>query len=276
MPQRLTLREIQLAELDILLKVTQYFDSQGIYYILCSGTMLGAVRHKGFIPWDDDIDIYIFRKDFERLKTLAPDDREIPGGIKFRVPGDEEYVYPFIKAVNPSIRADDGRIIGDSYLWADIFPLDNFPDDTREHKKYIRKARFLQAVLLLATYSREHLKERGYTRTLKGKIRVLAAKIIYTLMGGYKHIAMRLDRMARELDSKYTSSHHVGDGAWPNGMNDYFHVDWVKSAIKCEFEGHEFNIPAKYDDCLTQFFGDYMTPPPEDKRQTHYLKAYRQ
>ncbi|MBR0257710.1 MAG: LicD family protein, partial [Synergistaceae bacterium] len=53
MPQRLTLREIQLAELDILLKVTEYFDSPGIYYLLCSGTMLGAVRHKGFIPWDD-------------------------------------------------------------------------------------------------------------------------------------------------------------------------------------------------------------------------------
>lgn len=276
MQQRLTLREIQLAELDILLKVTQYFDSQGIYYILCGGTMLGAVRHNGFIPWDDDIDILIFRDDFEKLKALAPDEREIPGGVKLRIPGDKEYVYPFIKAVNPSIRADDGRIIGDSCLWADIFPLDHFPDDTREHKKYLRKLRFLQAVLLLATYSREHLKERRYTDSLKGKIRVLAAKIIYRLMGGYKNISARIDEIAHDMDTTHKDSMHVGDGAWPNGMNDYFHVDWVKPTIKHEFEGHEFNIPARYDDFLTHFFGDYMTPPPEGKRQTHYLKAYRE
>ena len=276
MPQRLTLREIQLAELDILLKVTEYFDSHGIYYILCSGTMLGAVRHKDFIPWDDDIDMYIFRDDFERLKALASDGRDIPEGVKFLVPGDEGHIYPYIKAVNPSIIADDGKITGTSHLWADIFPLDHFPDDTREHKKYLRKAIFLQAVLSVATYTWPHLKERGYTRTLKGKIRVLAAKIICTLMGGYRNIALRLDRMARELDGRYKSSKHVGDGAWPNGMNDYFLVEWVKPAIKHEFEGHEFNIPARYDDFLTHFYGDYMTPPPEDKRQTHYLKAYRQ
>ena len=66
--ERLTLREVQLEELNILLKVTEFLDANNLYYCLCGGTMLGAVRHKGFIPWDDDIDLLMFREDFEKLR----------------------------------------------------------------------------------------------------------------------------------------------------------------------------------------------------------------
>ena len=77
------------------------------------------------------------------------------------------------------------------------------------------------------------------------------------------------------MDRKYRASKHIGDGAWPNGMNDYFPEDWVFPAVKIDFEGHSFSVPKEYDRVLTQFFGDYMTLPPEEKRQTHYIKAWR-
>ena len=88
--QKLTLREIQLEELDILLKVRDFFEVHGIRYFLCGGTLLGAARHKGFIPWDDDIDIFVPREDFEKLREIVKASRPVLGSIKFRIPGDDE------------------------------------------------------------------------------------------------------------------------------------------------------------------------------------------
>ena len=177
MAELLTLREIQLSELEIMLKVTKYFEAEGMRYTLCSGTLLGAVRHGGFIPWDDDIDLLLFREDFERLRENVKGNRNIIPGTAFNLPGDEGYIHPYIKALDPTITVDCGRPENEK-LWIDIFPLDHFPDNAMLHRLYLVRMLVLQAVLLLNTYTPEHLKERGYTRTLKGRVKVLAAKLL--------------------------------------------------------------------------------------------------
>ena len=96
----LSLREIQLVELDILKRLVQIFEIHNIHYILCGGTMLGAVRHQGFIPWDDDIDILVPRDDYERLKSLARRENEKSQSLRLRLPGDKGNAYPFIKATD--------------------------------------------------------------------------------------------------------------------------------------------------------------------------------
>ena len=267
----LALREVQLAELDILLKVIEFFEKHGITYTLCGGTMLGAVRHKGFIPWDDDIDLLVPRDDYEKLRALAKnfslDD------VEFHCPGDDGYIYPYIKAVNPNILVDYGKP-DDNNLWIDIFPLDHFPDNHFMHWLYVQRLVTLERALSITTYNEENLRERGYYSSMKGRIKLFTAKFLYHLFGGYKKLSVKIDRTAREMDRKYKSSHHVGDGAWPNGMKDYFRVEWTTPSVKMEFEGHMFNVPKNYHEYLTNFYGDYMTVPPENERVTHYLKAW--
>lgn len=273
--KNLTLREIQLEELDILLKVTKFFDDNSINYILCGGTMLGAVRHNGFIPWDDDIDLLVPRDDYERLRELVNQNKANLDGVCFKIPGSEKYIYPYIKAVNPSVIVDYGKK-DDKNLWIDIFTMDHFPDNKLLHWIYLQRIITLVRALSISTYSRENLKLRGYYDSMTRRIKLLVAKFLYVMFGGYRRISHRIDKIACTMDRKYKSSNHVGDGTWPMGMNDYFDAKAMSITTKHKFEGHEFNIPVNYDAYLSKLYGpDYMTPPPPEKRQTHYITAYR-
>lgn len=99
--EKISSREIQAMELDILKKFKDFAQKNNIEYYLCGGTLLGAIRHKGFIPWDDDIDICIPRKSYDRLIELVKDNRYIDDtSLKFCLPLDKNYIYPYIKLVN--------------------------------------------------------------------------------------------------------------------------------------------------------------------------------
>lgn len=272
--EKLTLREVQLEELDILLKVRDFLEANDIRYSLCGGTMLGAVRHKGFIPWDDDVDLLMMREDFQKLRKIVEDCRPSLGDVEFHLPGDKGYIYPFIKAVNPKIIVDYGKP-EDNHLWIDIFPMDHFPDNKLMHRLYLQRLITLERALSIGTYSDENMRQRGYYDSLPGRLKMYVARGLYRLLGGYEKISRRMDRLAQDMNRKYIDSGHVGDASWPNGMNDYFAVGWCFPTVKMQFEGHELNVPEKYDAYLTRFYGDYMTLPPEEKRQTHYLTAYR-
>ena len=271
---RLTLRVIQLEELNILLKVRDFFDVHGIRYFLCGGTLLGAVRHGGFIPWDDDIDIFVPRADFEKLREIVKASRPSLGSITFRIPGDEGYIYPFIKAVNTSILVDYGKEL-DNLLWIDIFPLDRYPAGRIMHRFYLNLLLNLERALAMGTFTDEHMRQRGYYGSFPKRMKMFIARGIYRILGGYKRVSRIIDRIGRSIDRKYSSSEYFGDGAWPNGMHDYYHESWIFPTIKMKFEGSDFSVPKNYDAFLRKFYGDYMTLPPEEKRQTHYLTAYR-
>ena len=276
--EKLTLRELQLAELDILLKVRDFFEAHNIRYILCGGTMLGAVRHKGFIPWDDDIDVSVPREDFERFRKLAAEDRNIISGLKICLPCDENYVYPFIKVCSPDIVVEshaEKNTDVDNHLWIDVFPLDHFPDNKLMHGLCLAVQQVQKKSMRASMHSKELSEKLGWNSGIFRRTAAAGAKILFRLLGGFRKIPKNLDTFAKYINRKYTASQHVGDAVWPNGMNDYYHVSWIFPTIKMQFEGYDFNVPENYDSYLTGFYGDYMTLPPEDKRQTHYLTAYR-
>ena len=276
--KKLTLREIQLEELDILLKVRDFFEAHGIRYILCGGTLLGAVRNGGFIPWDDDIDVFVPRDDFESFRRMAAYDRNIIGGLKICLPCDENYVYPFIKVCSPNIVVESyaEKNTGiENNLWIDIFPLDHLPDNTFLHWVCVWFQQVQKKSMRASMHSEEFAEILGWKNGIFRRIVCSGAKLFCRCLGGTGKIARNLDAFAKYIDRKCRASHHVGDASWPNGMNDYFNTGWFFPAIKMQFEGHAFNVPKDYDSYLTKFYGDYMTPPPKDKRQTHYLTAYR-
>lgn len=271
----LSTREIQLAEYGILCTVVDFLEKNGLHYILAGGTMLGAVRHGGFIPWDDDVDILMPRADYEALKALIKDDRMIEN-VRFCLPGDADHLYPFIKAVDHKYPCEDARIIDSVklYLWVDIFPLDHFPDDEKEHAAALRKLLFWKKMLYAGILKKKYWKDL-YKGNIIKQCKSMAGRALYTLMGGYPRICRLIDRKAMEMDRRCSDSDHVGDGSWPEGMKDYFPVSATFPTIDCTFETGRFKIPQNYDLYLTLFYGDYMTLPPEEKRVTHSVTVYK-
>ena len=273
----LSLREIQLAEYEILTKLVRYFEQNNIHYVLCGGTLLGAVRHNGFIPWDDDIDIFVPREDFERLKVLYQRGSDSLEGIRLLIPGEKGYPYPFIKAQNEELAVIDEKRDEkyQGYVWADVFSLDHFPDNSFLHRLYYLRIHMMTQILSFGTLSDTYLKKRGYYSKFDKIIVRLLLKTAYTILGGSTKIARRIDRIACRMDKKYKISKHVGNGAWPNGMRDYYLVSDMEPITKHVFERGEFNIPENYDSNLTCFYGDYMKIPPVEERADHCFTAYR-
>lgn len=273
--QYLSLRKIQLIENDILIRVVDCLTQYNINYILCGGTMLGAVRHKGFIPWDDDIDLLVPREDYDRLIELIKNRVIVIEDITLRIPGDKGYPTPYIKAVDLNYKviedARDEKFQG--YIWIDIFPLDHFPDNKMEHKRYLRKNRILRDILVSGTTTMKYMKQKWEKSRLLLYFGFFGARILYGIMGGYKRITLRIDDLARDMNRKNIDSNHVGDGTLPNGEKDYFSVNDTTPVILAEFEGEKYNIPQNYDSYLRKFYGDYMQLPPIEQRGGHHIKV---
>lgn len=272
----LSIREIQLAEYDILCKVVDLLEKENIIYVLAGGTLLGSIRHQGFIPWDDDIDILVPRRDYERLKTIIQENGNCINGVSYRVPGEKDSFNPFIKAMNMDYICDDERLISDVslYLWIDIFPLDHFPDNTKKHKQVVHKLLFMKSILYFGVLTQSFWKDY-YRGSFKKQIKYYLGFLVYHSLGKYVGISRKIDSCARRMDNRFRSSKHVGDGAWPEGEKDYFEIEWFFPAIKKRFENREFYVPKNYDAYLKHFYGDYMTPPPENCRTGHLIKVYK-
>ena len=217
------------------------------------------------------------RETERRLKEIyRHQDRDI-GGMRLTIPGDPGSPHSFIRAYNPELIAFDNKReeAYQAYLWVDVFPMDHFPDDEREHRRCLNTISSLVRVLSSNTISKAYLKSQGYYSNPLKLMKLTVSRALYHLLGGNCRIAARIDQFAKDMDAKYKSSSHVGDGAWPNGMKDYFPLSDVEPVMKHRFESGEFNIPVNYDSYLTHFYGDYMRIPPECEREDHSVTVYR-
>ncbi|MEY8675637.1 LicD family protein [Thomasclavelia cocleata] len=140
--KQISSQDIQSLELNILKAFKNFAQENNIIYYLCGGTLLGAICHKGFIPWDDDIDICIPRNSYDKLIELVKEDRYIENtSYKFCLPLDDNYIYPYIKVVDTNTIVYEKDIKKEYCLgvWIDIFPLDEFPKTSPEIKKVVKK-----------------------------------------------------------------------------------------------------------------------------------------
>ena len=265
------LRTAQKEIYNILCITVDFFKEHNIKYYLCGGTLLGSIRHDGFIPWDDDIDILVPRDDYERLKEIFKTNRNIDDDIKAFLPSDNEHYYSFIKIKNmkyPILNdyLDDEYAI--EYMDIDVFPLDHMPNNKILHYIFYARQRFFRCLYT------SHIFKPSMTHY--GVLLRLFYNLFYNIFGGYKNIAIKIDSMAKECNYKNTNSNYMGDGAHPNGMKDYFEIDIFDGERKQKFQDREFSIPVKAEKYLKTFYGDdYMTPPPVEKRVGHYKRFFR-
>ncbi len=266
----LTIEEIHNEEANILRLIKDFCESNDITYYICGGTLLGAIRHKGFIPWDDDIDVLMPRKQFEKFEKLALE-KKIAENLDVISYDNGTMNYPYCKVVNRNIKISEECLKDKSepYLWVDIFPMDGLPESDRKNKKIYKKVIRNRKLLLMLCAEENYIDNFS-----KSKIKRFAKKIIRGLLGKrfIKRIARRLDSLSKTYD--FETSKYVGGVVWGYGPQERLLKSEVDD-VELEFEGIKVNGLSCYDKYLTNLYGDYMTLPPVEKRITHEIKVYK-
>ena len=261
--KELGLKDIQNTELNILIKFDEVCKKNGINYSLCGGTLIGAVRHNGFIPWDDDIDVYLMREDYERLIALHYEDERYEIRCHRYTKG---YYYPFVKMVDKRTYIDETwRAEKDMGIYIDIFPVDVFNyNSQKELNTILKKVDFLITVAFMMGHKLSH--HRSFS--IRYFLKLLMLTVTYPFK---KQIISFID--------KYASS--FGEGGYCCMLIQHAREELVfekcklDEIINCNFEGYSCPIYKNYDYMLTRQYGDYMKLPPVNERHSvHGFKAY--
>lgn len=261
--RELTLREVQRAALDVLKKVDCICRSEKLTYWLAYGTVIGAVRHKGFIPWDDDIDICMPRKDYDALLGYFKEhERELYPFVA--VGPSKEVLTPFlITRISNMEYVMEGEFGDEVRLGAfiDIYPLDGIGSEEAEadaYKKYMKK--------LANSYFRSG--DWDYYNHGVSPAKRLMKRLVSRLSGNSPKHLMRLLSASKKY--QYDSSEYVSVIVGMTYM-PFCRRKCYEDTCYVEFEDMMAPIPSGYDEILRAFYGDYMRLPPENERIGHHF-----
>ena len=255
--------DIKRIQLKILLEVDEFCQKNSIKYVITAGTLIGAIRHKGYIPWDDDIDICMPRCDYERFinafesKSCYVDSFE----------KNDKFLFPFAKVCDRStLLIEDTEKNSKLGINIDVFPEDGVPDG----KRGIKHARHVLSLSKMLKVKQTKLSKE---RLLFKNVVLLIAKIILLPMTR-KFIIKRIIKVAKRFEISGCSD--VCNLVWGVGPKGIYPKSFFDKIIKVPFEGHLFSAISEYDAWLRKIYGDYMVLPPEAKRITHHgFKVYR-
>ena len=256
------LEELKVLQLDVLQAIHDFCQKNGITYSLACGTALGAVRHKGYIPWDDDIDIYLLRDDYERLI------REYPKEGRYQLISmerDEEWDRPYAKAYDDTTlfveKYNCAKVIG---VGIDVYPIDHVPEKELEWKRFDKKRRFLQRLHTIKQI------QFDFSRDFSKNSFLVVSKTLL-LPFSRKRLSKIIDKYIKQYNTN--NSNWVFESAQGMIQKNRFHKEVFEKTIPVKFENREFMLFANFDEYLKNGYGDYMKLPPVEKRIAHH--AYK-
>jgi len=267
MNDKLTLDEIKQSQTETLRIFRDFCEKYNLKYYLAFGTLLGAVRHRGYIPWDDDIDVFMPREDYnflvEHFNETIIKKREV-----------------ISKETNPQFYSDAAKIIDRNSVvienrrtveigvWIDVFPMDYLIDDIRKYKKANRIIGLLNRLLIYISLKPLKIR-RAYKNIILSVIKLLSPSKEWLTKRKMKYVTEITSQ--NESDTYgllYKNFYKYGVPRIPRSF--------FEPCVKLEFEGEFFNAPKEYDTLLKWFYGDYMTlPPKEEQRSHHHYSCYR-
>ncbi len=251
------MNELQKVEFDLFRSFTEVCEKLNLNYFLLCGSALGAVRHGGFIPWDDDFDVGMYREDYNKFMELAPE--LLPEGIFLQnYKSDPGYPFVFAKLRNSNTTFVEKPLADfrmNHGIYMDIFPLDGYPADITEQKKLAKGKRNYRRKLYCGFAMPRELK----AAMLAGLLRML----------GYHKRTQKTLAEYEAFISKYSvgSSDIICSHGNRYGESDYILKEYYGEGKYVTFEGLTVRIPEKYDEYLTCLYGDWRTPPPPEEQK---------
>lgn len=267
-PKLLDKQQIQQVLKGMLDEFVAYCQKHGLRYYLVGGTLLGAVRHQGFIPWDDDIDVGMPRKDYERFLELVK--REPINDHLIAISGEEGTLSnPYCELIHTGthLERDSSQYIREKcqvlHLFLDIFPQDGWPESDEEAVKLARQMKHKR-------YMIQNARAKIGKGTSVGHIIAKTPVVLLMRCIGYQRVIDQMNRIATRYD--YDHSKYVGAITYGiYGPGERCLHDEVVAFTNVTFEGKQYCAPGCYDTYLRQIFGDYMQLPPEEKRIDHKM-----
>ena len=242
--EKLSLKDLQHLELEIFKYFISLCEKYKLRYFLAGGTLLGAIRHKGFIPWDDDIDVLMPRTDYDRLQNIGKKIFDTHTQIKKIFDFDET----------------------EQQVWIDIFPLDGLPESDAETEKIFKKSLFMRDILKIQK-SQDGSAKSTFKKIVKPVLKPILLKCI-----GIEKSVEKIDRFARNYS--FDDYDYIGGIVWGYGKQEKMKKTEYLKTVQVDFEGLKVNAPGCWDKYLTNLYGDYMRLPPEEQRLTHDMEIW--
>lgn len=263
--KKMTLEEIKKCEFDILCLIDNICRKENIRYTLIGGTLLGAVRHKGFIPWDDDIDISMPRADYMRFMEYC-ESHDLP--IRFvSHETDKRYKDIFAKVYDKRTRIDEqivNRYGFDCGVYIDVYPVDGLGNSFDEAMKCFNSSKLNRELLNAANWKR-------YSKSKTRPIYIEAIRFPLFVISRFVNPDTLIEKIEKTYIKKsFDESKFVAGVAGTYREKEIMPVEVYSSFMELEFEGRKFCAICNYDIWLKKIYGNYMKIPPTEKQVTHH------
>lgn len=270
--KKMTLQEVQKVNLEMMKDIHAFCVKNGINYSLAYGTLIGAIRHKGFIPWDDDIDIMMPRPDFERFSREYTSEK----GYKLSsVYDNDTYVnYTRVYDQDTLVVCPAKAAKYDIGVWIDIFPVDGISDDENLSKKQFQQLRRYTGTVMQWRKLLHAIERGGIIVKVKSIIRLIQLWLVQK--GGFPYWHKQVINICKEYEFGTTKrcSSLVCIEANKFDRQEIFLTEDFSQFVLLPFETERFMVAVGYDHILTVIFGDYLQIPPKDKQVSHIIHQW--